>query len=292
TELVLNLMEDSRTTNRWYVVLVMGRMAGHLALGIGKAAGASLTVIPEEFLEDRISLSVICKILEGAVLKRRVMGQKHGLAVIAEGIAFKLGDRDELSHLLGKEVPVDAAGHPRLSEVPLASILKNELTRRFAERDDKVTLTSHTLGYELRCARPTTSDLVYTRDLGHGGVRLLLDSKRDLPPGVMVTIRAGDLVPVPFDEMINPQTNRTRIRRVDLSSYSYSVARAYMIRVEAADLEDPTMLAALAGEAKMTPHAFRERYERVAAHLPESHELHPAAATGTAVLNGLPVERS
>ena len=48
-ELVQNLMEDSRTTARWYFIVVMGRSAGHLALGIGKAAGATLTVIPEEF---------------------------------------------------------------------------------------------------------------------------------------------------------------------------------------------------------------------------------------------------
>ena len=39
TGLVLNLMEDSRTTNRWYFVVAMGRSAGHLALGMGKAAG-------------------------------------------------------------------------------------------------------------------------------------------------------------------------------------------------------------------------------------------------------------
>ena len=65
-ELVRNLMEDSRTTSRWFVVVVMGRKAGHLALGIGKAAGASLTIIPEEFPEDRIHLNQVCDILEGA----------------------------------------------------------------------------------------------------------------------------------------------------------------------------------------------------------------------------------
>ena len=48
-EIVHNLMEDSRTTHRWYFVVVMGRTAGHLALGVGKAAGATLSVIPEEF---------------------------------------------------------------------------------------------------------------------------------------------------------------------------------------------------------------------------------------------------
>ena len=38
-EIVKNLMVDARTTSRWYFVIAMGRKAGHLALGIGKAAG-------------------------------------------------------------------------------------------------------------------------------------------------------------------------------------------------------------------------------------------------------------
>src|ERR1019366_6154499 len=43
------LAEDARTTARWYIVISMGRAAGHLALGIGKASAATLTIIPEEF---------------------------------------------------------------------------------------------------------------------------------------------------------------------------------------------------------------------------------------------------
>ena len=65
TELVLNLMEDSRTTNRWFFVVVMGRKAGHLALGIGKAAGATCTIIPEEFSDEHIRLDDVCNVLEG-----------------------------------------------------------------------------------------------------------------------------------------------------------------------------------------------------------------------------------
>ena len=260
--IVADLMEDSRTTQRWYVVVTMGRNAGFLALGIGKAAGATLSLIPEEF-PDSTTVHDIADIIEGAMLKRRTMGRHDGVAVLAEGLAYKLGDREELSRLLRKEVPVDAAGHPRLSEVPLAQLLKDELQQRFASRGDTVTVVGHVLGYELRCAHPQTADLGYTRDLGHGGVRLLLDSTMDLPPGVMVTMQNGNLVPVPFEDMIDPTTNRTRIRTVDLNSYSYSVARAYMIRLERTDFESPATLAALAAEAKMTPHQFRERYEHV-----------------------------
>ena len=276
--IVANLMEDSRTTIRWYIVVTMGRNAGYLALDIGKSAGATISLIPEEFPEST-TVSHIADVLEGSILKRRTMGRSDGVAVLAEGLAYKLGDREELTRLLGREVPVDAAGHPRLSEFPLAQILKDELRRRFEARGDKVTIVGHTLGYELRSARPTTFDLGYTRDLGHGGVRLLLDTDRDLPNGVMVTLQAGNLVPMSFDEMVDPATNRTRIRQVDLTSYTYKVARAYMIRLERHDFESATMLAALAAEAKMSPQEFRQRYQSVVAGVNPVENGHPAPAS-------------
>src|SRR5205823_12780068 len=46
-DILKNLMIDAKTTSRWYFVIAMGRKAGHLALGIGKAAGATVTLIPE-----------------------------------------------------------------------------------------------------------------------------------------------------------------------------------------------------------------------------------------------------
>lgn len=259
--IVANLMEDSRTTQRWYVVVTMGRNAGFLALGVGKSAGATLTIIPEEF-PSTTTIREIADMIEGAMIKRRSMGRKDGVVVLAEGLAYKLGDREELSRLLGKEVPVDAAGHPRLAEFPLAQILKDEIQRRFAARKDSVTVVAHVLGYELRCAPPTTSDLGYTRDLGHGGVRLLLDKKTN-HSGVMVTIQEGELVPLRFTDMIDPATNRTRIRTVNLRSYSYSVARAYMIRLEKCDFEKPDSLAALAAQAKLSVEQFREKFQHV-----------------------------
>lgn len=261
-EIVANLMEDSRTIRRWYFVVAMGRNAGFLALGIGKAAGATISIIPEEF-SGQTSIKTIADILEGAMLKRRTMGRDDGVALLAEGLIYKLGDPDEISRLLGKDMPIDAAGRPRLSEIPLGQLLKEEVTRRFRARGDEVAIVSHNLGYELRCARPSTSDLVYTRDLGHGGVRLLLDGNAHMPSGVMVTLQGGNLVTVTFDEMIDPMTNRTRIRQVDLSSYSYSVARAYMIRLEAGDLSDPTSLSKLATAARTTPDEFSSRFAEV-----------------------------
>ena len=54
--IVRNLAEDARTTSRWYIIISMGRAAGHLALGIGKAAAATLTIIPEEFRGRPVTL--------------------------------------------------------------------------------------------------------------------------------------------------------------------------------------------------------------------------------------------
>src|ERR687891_109909 len=66
-EIVKNLMVDAKTTSRWYFIITMGRKAGHLAIGMGKAAGATLTLISEEFPKP-IRLKAIIDTLVGAVI--------------------------------------------------------------------------------------------------------------------------------------------------------------------------------------------------------------------------------
>ena len=264
TELVRNLMEDSRTTNRWYFVVAMGRKAGHLALGIGKAAGATITVIGEEFPKERITLAEVCDVLEGAILKRRVLGRKDGVAVIAEGIGEKL-DPKELAKIPGVEIERDPHGHIRLGEIPLATILKREIQRRFKERGEKITIVDVTLGYELRCAPPIPFDIDYTRTLGYGAVKFLLSEPKDdkVKEGGMVCLVGGRLEILPFDELRDPVTGRTKVRLVDINSEHYKVAREYMIRLEREDLENPEMLAKLAAAAKMTPEELKKKFAHV-----------------------------
>src|SRR5512147_1992567 len=93
-EIVKNLMVDARTTSRWYFVIAMGRKAGHLALGIGKAAGATLTLIPEEFQGQKVRFKAIVDTLVGAILKRLSYGRRDGVAIIAEGLVEHLNPKD------------------------------------------------------------------------------------------------------------------------------------------------------------------------------------------------------
>ena len=266
TELVLTMMEDSRTTNRWFVVVVMGRKAGHLALGIGKAAGATLTIIPEEFAEPRITLDQISRVIEGAMIKRRLTNQRYGLAVIAEGAGEKI-DPEELKSHPGVEVTYDPYGHIALAEIPLAALIKQRVQSRFAARGESVRLTDTTLGYELRCRNPVPFDIDYTRTLGYGAVRFLLEEPADerLREGGFVCLADGDLKVLPFDDLRDPETGRTRVRIVDTDSVNYRVARDYMIRLAPHDLNDPTTCARLAEAAHMTPAAFREEFSMLGA---------------------------
>ena len=174
--LVKNLMVDALTTSRWYLVVCMGRHAGHLTLGIGKAAGATVSVIAEEFPEGTITLDQVGDVLEGAIIKRRAMGLSHGVALVAEGIGERL-DPDELKDIPGVEVEYDDHGHLQLREVPLARVLSRILNQRLKARNAKATVVDVTLGYELRCAPPIPFDGEYCRDLGWGAVTYLLSAR-------------------------------------------------------------------------------------------------------------------
>jgi 6-phosphofructokinase len=260
--IVMNLKEDSRTTNRWYFIVAMGRHAGHLALGIGKAAASTITLIPEEFPGDTVSLAEICDVLEGAILKRRISGRPDGVAIIAEGIASKLNLTD-LRRISGVEIPRDEYGNIKLADLPLARILRAEIERRFNDRGEAMGIVDLTLGYELRSAPPIPFDIDYTRTLGHGAVSFLLSDPAEdsrTTQGAMICVVDNQLRAVPFEDMRDPNTGKTAIRMVDTNSLYYDVARRYMIRLEQSDLEDDELVQQLSDLASMQPDAFKRRF--------------------------------
>ncbi len=266
TQLTKNLMRDSQTTGRWYFLSAMGRSAGWLAQSIGMAAGATVVLIPEEF-ENGTTICQVADVLEAAILKRRLLGRPDGVAILAEGLAYKLGGLKELAKVLGHDVPLDAAGHPRLADIPVLELIKREVEARFEKRKETLRIVTHALGYELRSADPTPHDMSYCRSLGWGSIQLLLHESPTTGAGKMVTLINESLVAMDFHEMIDPQTNRTRVRTVHIDSDLYRVARAYQIRLERSDLDDPETLNKLAGMVKLEPEAFRAKYARAATKL-------------------------
>lgn len=252
-EIVHNLIEDARSTKRWYVVVAMGRKAGYLALGIGKAAGATLTLIGEEFEPDTIAFSEICDIVEGAIIKRRAMGHPFGVAILAEGLIEKL-DPKELADL--QDAERDEHGHIRFAEVDLARKVKVEVQERLNQRGIRATLINKNIGYELRCADPIPFDAAYCRDLGYSAIRFLLSGGSD----AMISIQGGRMVPISFKDIREPDTGKTKVRMVNIDSEGYRVAREYMIRLEPKDFEDRAWIERMALAANMTVEEFHSRF--------------------------------
>jgi 6-phosphofructokinase 1 len=78
-------------------------------------------VIAEEFAEPQISLDRVADTLEGAIIKRRVQGREHGVAILSEGIGEKLDPAT-----VG-DVERDAYGNVRLAELDLGHIVKERV---------------------------------------------------------------------------------------------------------------------------------------------------------------------
>jgi 6-phosphofructokinase 1 len=259
TYAVKSILEDARTTAHWFFVVAMGRKAGHLALGIGKAAGATLTLIPEEFPERPVRLGKVADILAGAIIKRLSQGREDGVAVVAEGVAEVMNPEDFTALA---SVSRDEHGHVELADLDLGRALKEEVLKRLKPYGLSPTIRTKDLGFELRCADPIPSDMEYCRELGCCAAEFLISGGT----GAMVSIVNGKFSPMPFDTILDPATKRTRVRMVDVSGESYRIARRYMIRLDTKDFEDRERLTRCASVIGLTPESFRERFASVVAH--------------------------
>jgi 6-phosphofructokinase len=256
SQIVESLLEDARTTMRWYLVVSMGRKSGALALGMCKAAGATLAVIPEEFPGGEIDIGLVIDTLAGAIIKRRAQGRDHGVAVVAEGIA----ERVSAAALAAIEsVSRDSYGHVRLADVPIGALLRDGVRTRLSDLGVDSTVLAKDIGYELRCARPVSFDVDYTRTLGYGAVRYLLAGNS----GALIALAGGRVHPMRLDDLLDPATGRIRTRLVDVHAESYAVARDYMVRLEPEDFDEPH-LSSLAAQTNLPPARFAERFGPVA----------------------------
>ena len=251
-DIVKNLMVDAQTTSRWYLVIAMGRTAGHLALGIAKAAGATLALIPEEFSAP-LRLKVLVDTLAASIVKRLSAGHKDGVAIIGEGVVLHISE-DDLAEL--KDVERDAHGHVRIAEVNIGEILKAQIGNRLKQFGVKATLVAKNIGYELRCADPIAFDMEYTRDLGYCAAKYILSGGTQ----AMVSIQSGRFVPIPFADMLDPKTGRARTRLVDVNSTRYHIARRYMVRLRKEDVQDPYELARLAATVGLSLDDFKKEF--------------------------------
>ncbi len=220
---IRNLGADAMSTNAWYVLEIMGRKAGWLTYAAGIAGEATRMISVEDvdrvFDPGRAADEVV-----DLILARAADGRHYGIVCVAEGLADRLPD--EL-----KPRQMDKHGNVLLGEAQVGKLLAEEIERRYAARVGTVfKVRSKQIGYETRCAEPIAFDIMLGSQLGVGACRALLDLGLS---GHMVSVeRQLELIYVPFDELIDPATMKTRIRFIERDSDFYRLARSleYQIR--------------------------------------------------------------
>ena len=263
-QLVANLVRDARATRRSYVVVAMGRTAGHLALGIALSGGASAAVIPEQLSPAGTRLDLVCSMIEGTAIKAATLGQDYSVTVVAEGLVELIREDLERQPLVQIEEEPQYE-RIRLSDVPLGLVLKRRLLQRAEIQQTKRAFVDVTIGYELRCADPVSYDAEYTQQLGCAAVQHLLRSKRppEMEGGVMICLHSGDVEPIPLANILDPATGKIAVRRVDTASESYRRMRSSMIRLEPHDL-NAAQAERLATEAGLPVRDFLAMYSEAA----------------------------
>jgi ATP-dependent phosphofructokinase / diphosphate-dependent phosphofructokinase len=251
--IVLNLMEDALTTQRWYIVVAMGRKAGHLALAIGRSSGATLTLIPEEWRGRQIHMQEVVDVLVSSILRRLAEGRRHGVAVVAEGVA-ELMDPSDFDQLQNAEH--DEHGHVRLAEINIGDALRKLVRADLQKLGIDMRLVSKDVGYELRSCDPSPYDIDYTRSIGQAAAGFLINGGSH----ATVTIQQGQVVPIPFDDMMDPETGRTEVRIVDVDSNSYKSAYNLMVRLKEENADDDVLISKMASLTNLTPNEIMARY--------------------------------
>ncbi len=130
---VLKKLRDTASAHeRIFVIEVMGRKSGQIAVYAGLAGGADYICMPDIPATDPTQLNHIYKLVE----KRYQQGKTHTLIVIAEGAgpSFKVSEAIEMA--TGREVRLSVLGHVQRGGSP--SALDRVLASRLGSRAVKL----------------------------------------------------------------------------------------------------------------------------------------------------------
>jgi len=185
---------DAHSSGSWFVVEIMGRYTGHLALEAGLAGGCTRVLIPEE---GPIDLEALLSLIQ----TRARCGHSWGVLLVAESAHFGAGHLQRYGRLGG-----------------VSEELASRLSQLCEERKIEARIRTSNLGYFLRCAEPTGFDRAYAAQLGLGAARFIRDPDR---AGQMVTVCDDHLEGISMESVAGKQ------KAVDLTGARYQALTAF-----------------------------------------------------------------
>ena len=229
---LLNLRADAIATQSYFVVEVMGRMAGWLGYGVAIAGEAHMMVGVEDIvgglvdeqagprdgpINVHLDLDALCDRIIQLIETRAAAGKRYGIVVLAEGLV-ELLPPDTVAHL-----PRDQHGMISLSKLNIGKLVAERARERLnAQTGADKKITGVQLGYEARCAMPHAFDVVLGCQLGIGAAQALMDGNAD---ACMVSI-SGQMQHklIPFSDIVDQQTLKTTTRFIERDSDFHTLA--------------------------------------------------------------------
>lgn len=173
---------------RIFVVEVMGRHAGHLALKGGISAGADIILIPEQpFSPERVA---------ELVLARKDAGQNYSIIVVAEGA---MPEGADVAMLSGE---TDSFGHARLGGI-------GHYLEKFIEKNTGLETRVVVLSHLQRGGKPSAFD----RRMGHYFGIAACEAIISGYFGQMVSLTKGCIRLLPLSDAVK------QLRLVDIKKY-------------------------------------------------------------------------
>lgn len=172
TESIDRLHSTAEAHERVFVVEVMGRYAGWIALSSGVSATADVVLIPEIPFE----IGAVCN----KIMDREARGRRFSIVVVAEGAKPVDGQQVAKDQGAGREV--------------LLGGIAEQVAAEIQERTGKETRTV-VLGHLQRGGGPTTFDRLLSLRFGAAAVRMVADHTF----GVMVALDPPTVLAVPIE---------------------------------------------------------------------------------------------
>ena len=174
-----------------------------------------------EDFEGELDFQKLIEDLTDLIIKRENEGKGYGIICLAEGLSEKLP-------LELKPKGTDEHGNPLITETEISKIVSKKVKKLYKEKtgQEKRVLPKQ-IGYEIRAAAPISYDIVLGSMLGYGAYKLA--SEKNF--GNMVSVKNNfDIYGIPFNELIDPKTLRTKLRPIPRNSDFFKLKNALTYR--------------------------------------------------------------
>ncbi len=214
---ILNLRADAESTDAYFIVEIMGRKSGWLTYASGIAGEAVKMVASEDIEEDVLDIEKLCNEFVDLIVMRERENKGYGVICVAEGLVDKLPDKY-------KPKEMDKHGNIIYGKAEIAKVLAEETKKIYKHKTGKnKKIVGKQIGYETRSAPPISFDVVMGSMLGYGA-SILFDRKKF---GHMVSVTDNfDIKAISFNELIDPETLKTKVRNVPKGSDFYNLKEA------------------------------------------------------------------